>query len=85
MQFQKESKITTRVRDQNTIGKTYSSRVKVILQTAEKTIPKTYPETKKRTPVAWWNEECERDERIVRAEHRKHHRDPTNTTKIIPS
>ena len=25
---------------------------------------------KKRSPVAWWNEECEREERIVKAEYR---------------
>ena len=57
-------------------------KCKTILQATEKTIPKTSSETKKRPPVAWWNEECEREERIVKAEYRKHRRDPTNTTKL---
>ena len=37
---------------------------------------------KRRSPVAWWNEKCESEERIVRAENIKHHRDPTHTTKL---
>ena len=44
MQFQKERKITTKMRDQNTIKK----------------------------HAAWWKEKCERKERIVRVEYRKH-------------
>ena len=36
----------------------------------------------KRPPVGWWNEECEREEKLVRAKHRKHRRDLTNTTKL---
>ena len=35
-------------------------------------IPKTSTETKKKPPVAWQNEDCEREEKIVRAEYRKH-------------
>ena len=38
--------------------------------------------TKRRPTIAWWNEECEREERIVRAEYRKHQRNPTNRTKL---
>ena len=44
--------------------------------------PKTFPKTKKRPPIVWWNKDCEREERIVRAEYRKHRRDPTNETKL---
>merc|ERR1711976_241271 len=40
------------------------------------------PETKTRPPVAWWNEDCEREEKIVRAEYRKHRRDLTNINKL---
>ena len=47
IQFQKESKITTKMRDQNTIKEAHSSLVKTILQAAEKTISKTSPKTKK--------------------------------------
>ena len=82
MQFQKESTITTKVQDQNTIDETHSCLVKIVLQATEKNIPKTPPETKKRPTVAWWNKKCEREERIVRTECRKHHREPTNTTKL---
>ena len=49
---------------------------------AQKIIYKTSPETNKRPTVAQWNEECEKKKRIVRAEYRKHHRDPTNTIKL---
>ena len=52
-----------------------------MLQAPEKTIFKTSPITKKKPPLAWWNKECEREERIVRAEYRKHCRNPANTTK----
>ena len=61
MQFQKESNITTKVQDQNAIETAYSNLVKTILQAAEKTIPKTFLETK---------EECDKEERTVRAEYR---------------
>ena len=64
MQFQKESTITTKVQDPKTIEEEHSCLVKTILQAAEKSIPKTSPETKRRPPVVWWNEECEREERI---------------------
>ena len=37
---------------------------------------------KTRPPVVWWNEEYEREERIVRAEYRIYHRDPSNKTKL---
>ena len=72
MQFQKESTITIKVQDQNTIEEAHSCLVKTILQAAEKSIPKTSSEIKRRPLVAWWNEEREREERIVRAEYRKH-------------
>ena len=71
-QFQKESKITTKVQNQTTIEEAQSCLVKTILQAAEKTIPKTFSETKRTPTVAWWNEKCEREKRIVRAEYRKH-------------
>ena len=61
-----------KVQDQNTIQEVHSCLIKTILQAAEKTIPKTSSEVKRRPPVAWWNEECEREERIVRTEYRKH-------------
>ena len=69
------------MRDKNTIEVAHICLVKIILQATEKTIPKTSPETKE-IPVAWWNEECETGERIMRAEYRKYRRDPTNTTKL---
>ena len=72
IQFQKKGKITTKVQDQSRIGESYSCLVKIILQAAEKSIPKTSSEIKRRPLVAWWNEEREREERIVRAEYRKH-------------
>ena len=81
-QFQKESTITTKVQNQNTIKETHSCLVKTILQAAEKTFPKTISETKRRPTVAWWNEECEREKRIMRAEYKKHQQDPTNRTKL---
>ena len=70
--FQKEVKITTKVRDQDTVEETYGRLVESIIGAAEKSIPKTSIETKRRPPVAWWNEDCEREEKIVRAEYRKH-------------
>ena len=82
MQFQKKRKITTKVQDQNTIVEAHSCLVKTILEAAEKTIHKTSPQMKKRPTVAWWNEECEREEKIIIADYRKHHRDPINTTKL---
>ena len=80
MQFQKESKITTKMGDQNTIEGAHSCLVNAILQAEEKTIPKDV----KRLPVAWWNKECLREKRIVRTEYIKHHRDPT-LKKVIPT
>ena len=65
MQFQRESTITTKVRDQNTIEEAYSWLNKCILQVVEKTIPKTSSEVKRRPPVACWKEECKRKERIA--------------------
>ena len=47
MHFQKESKITSKVHDRNTIDEAHSCPVKTILQAAERTIPKASPETKK--------------------------------------
>ena len=73
MQFHEESIITTKVQNQNTIQEAQSCLVKTILQAAEKTIPKTSSETKRRPTVPWWNEECEREERIVKTEYTKHH------------
>ena len=70
--FQIESTITTKVHNQNTTEEAHSCLVKTILQAVEKTIPQTSSETKRRATVAWWNEECEREERIVRADYRKH-------------
>ena len=55
-----------------TIEGAYSCLLKIILQAAEKTIPKASTEAKKRLSVLWQNEECERKERIVRAEYKKH-------------
>ena len=70
------------MRDQNTIEEANSCLVKTTLQAAEKTIHKISSGTKKIPPVVWWNKEYERKERIVRAEYRKHRRDPTNTIKL---
>ena len=61
-----------KVQIQNTTEEAHSYLIKTILQAAERTIPKTSSETKRRPTVAWLNEECERKERIVRAECRKH-------------
>ena len=80
--FRKKAKLQQKVQDQNTIKTAHSCLVKTIWQAAEKPILKISPEKKKRPPVAYWNEECEREERLVRAEYREHHRDPTNTTKL---
>ena len=52
MQFQKKSKITTKVQNQNTIEEAHSCLVKTILQATEKTIPKTSSETKRRPTLA---------------------------------
>ena len=52
MKFQKESTITMKVQNQNTIKEAHSCLVKTLLQTAEKTIPKTSSETKRRPTVA---------------------------------
>ena len=71
-QFQKEGTITTKVQYQSTIEEAHSRLVETILQAAEKSIPKTSSETKRRPYVAWWNKECKKEERIVRAEYRKH-------------
>ena len=53
IQFQKESTITTKVLNQNTIEEAHSYLVKIILQATERTIFRD----KWRPPVAWWNEE----------------------------
>ena len=37
---------------------------------------------KKRPPVAWWNKECRRKGKILRAEYIKHRRDLTNKNKL---
>ena len=66
----------------DTVEETYGRLVESIIGAAEKSIPKTSIETKRRPPVAWWNEDCEREEKIVRAEYRKHRRDPTNINKL---
>ena len=69
IQFRKESTITIKVQDQNTIKEAHSSLNKTILKAAEKIIPKTFSEAKRKAPRAWWNEHCEREERIVRAKN----------------
>ena len=51
-----------------------------MLQAAENTIPKTTLGMKKRKPVVWWNEECKREEKIVRTEDRN--TDETQQTKL---
>ena len=53
------STITTKVQNQNRIVEAHSCQVKTTQQAAEKTIPKTSLDTKRRPTVAWWNEECE--------------------------
>ena len=55
-----ESTITSKVQDQNTIEAAHSSLVKTILQAAERKISRD----EERLPVAWWNKECKREERI---------------------
>ena len=65
MQFQKGSTVATKEQEQNTIEEAHSCLVKTILQAAEKTISKTSSETKRRLTVTWWNEEFEREERIL--------------------
>ena len=82
MQFQKISTVTIKVLNQNTIEEAHNCLIKIILYAAEKTILKTSSESKRIPPVAWWNEECERKERIVRAEYSKHQWDPTNGTQL---
>ena len=67
-----------KVQNKNKIEEAHSCLVKTILQAAEETIPKTSSETKRTPTVVWWYEECEREEKIVRAEYRKHRQDPTN-------
>ena len=52
--FQKEAKITTKVRDQDIVEESYGCLVETIIGVAEKSIPKTSSETKGRPPVAWW-------------------------------
>ena len=47
------------------LNKTYYKQQKI-------TIPKTSSEAKRRPAVAWWNKKSEREERIARAEYRKH-------------
>ena len=54
----------------------------VFKQENKKPNPKTSSETNRRPTVAWWNKKCIREERIVRAEYRKHRRDSTNRTKL---
>ena len=66
IKFQKEIKRTMKVHNQNAIEEAHNCLVKTILQAAEKTILKTSSETKRRPRVAWWNEECKREKRIVR-------------------
>ena len=41
-----------------------------MLQAEENLIPKTYAEMKKRPPVTWFNEECEREEKIVKIKYK---------------
>ena len=67
MQFQKESTIITKVQNQNTIEEAHSCLVKTILQAAQKTIPKTPSETKRRPnrPVALTNILCKIFERMT--------------------
>ena len=45
MQFQKKSKTTTKVQDQNTIEKAHNCLGKTILQAEEKTIPRDEEKT----------------------------------------
>ena len=70
------------MREQNSIKVAHGCLVKTTLQAEEKTVFKTSPEMKKRPSVAWWNKECEREERIVRSEYKKHRTDPINTTNL---
>ena len=55
------------VQKQHLIKEAHSCLVKTIIQAAEKAISKTTSETKRRPTV-----KCKREERIVRAEYRKH-------------
>ena len=71
----RKSKIITKVQNQNTIEKAQSCLAKTILQAAEITILKT---SETRPTVAWWNKECEREERIMIAEYRN-----TNETQKV--
>ena len=50
--FQKESTITIKVQNQNTIKEAYTCLINTILQATEKNIPKTSSEAKRRPPVA---------------------------------
>ena len=68
------------MQDQNTIEEANSYLNKTILEAVEKPIPQISSKAKKRPPVAWGNEE-----RIVRAEYKKHRSNPKNRTKNIPT
>ena len=78
IQFHRKNIIITK----KSIEESYSWIKRNILQAAKKTVPKTNFKIKKRSPVAWWNEECEREEKKMRAEYRKH---KNKTTKIYPT
>ena len=70
------------VEDQNTIEEAYSSLIQKILYAAENNIPKTTTGIERRPTVPWWNKECQKQERITRAEYKKLRKDPNNKNKI---
>ena len=79
-----EENIITRVHDQNTIEKAHSCLIKTIIQAAERYTLKVSSEVKRRLPVAWWNEEFEREERMARANIEKiNSLNSTTPTKVV--
>ena len=81
-QYQLDSIMEVEVEDQNTIEEAYSSLIQKILYAAENNIPKTTTGIERRPTVLWWNKECQKQERITRAEYKKLRKDPNNKNKI---
>ena len=71
MQFQRESTITTNEQNQNTIEEAHDYLNKIILQAAEKIIPKTSSEVN-RKPLYYDGTKSVKGKKIVRAKYRKH-------------
>ena len=80
--FTANAVVKSKVSDFKTVQEAYDYLTKLILSSAEASIPKSKP-SPTHMPVPWWNKACEISRKVQRAAYKRLKRNPTIINKII--